>query len=171
VLTAAAARATFAVAQIAHAGARFNFNLRNLGPAPARGVELWLRDPDGQNVSTRDGGPHYAVAVGEVVEMRVDVQVKLELERLVVWVAYIDAHDEQHETSLDTPLSKSSGSSSISPSKRGRCRGCTLPRADDGEARRAAPSSPRTRRRTRPRPESAAPRGCPETGASPRRRS
>jgi hypothetical protein len=102
-----------AMTQEGQTGNSFEFNVRNLGPASARGVEIWLRDSEGQTVSTHGGGSEWTLAEGEVVTMTVELSGPLELvsgkyeldeglEGVELYVGWVDGDDERHVRKLDT---------------------------------------------------------------------
>jgi hypothetical protein len=77
--------------------------IRNLGPATAHRLQLWLTDGAGQKVSS-DMTKGEVVLVPDEPEQVGSVDVPAEARELQVWVSYTD-DDGPHEHPLDVQLS------------------------------------------------------------------
>jgi hypothetical protein len=77
----------------------YSFTVRNLGPAVARDIRLWLRDEQGQNVSTITA-PHPALAENEDSFFAPELTETREMDQLWVWMRYTDdagVHEEKRD--------------------------------------------------------------------------
>jgi hypothetical protein len=69
----------------------YDFSVRNLGPAVVRGVVLWLRDEEGNDVSQRVGNPSLALGADDPpIQLRTWLTETRMTDELWVWISYAD---------------------------------------------------------------------------------